>query len=357
MTMSMAGRLRRRLTGRAARMPAAVLLITTLVVVVPAFVFAPVAPGWLPDPVRLWSYDMRLLIGRPLLNASSLKHALAGRPQIMRGDGGVTVVIERGGADLVGSLHGHEEGSSDPAILLLHGSTPAGRRLALYRVLASKLSDLGYVVLTIDQRGYGASDDPVFLRDPSSFDYVGDAAHALEYLSELPGVDDSRVYLVGHSFGADVAASTAAAGHEVTRLVLIGPARNFTTRGGSPQSREFQYFVRREQRYMKLGEAIIDEVYLGYRAVLSIENHRDYFSRPGHVPTLLIDGELEAESDHRFLSEFHEAMAGPKAYVTVAGADHYANVAGVGPLIVYDGAAISRLVTEIDNFLTTGGQR
>lgn len=355
MTMRLVGHLRRRLTDRKVGLPAAVLLVTILVIVLPAFVFAPVAPAWLPDPVRLWSFDMRLLIGRPLLNLTSLKHAVTGQPQIMRGEGGVTVVIERDGFDLVGSLHGIEAGSSDPAILLLHGSTPAGRRLALYRVLASKLTDLGYVVLTIDQRGYGASDDPDSLRDPSCFDFVGDAAHALEYLSALPGVDSSRVYLVGHSFGADVAATTAAAGHPIARLVLIGPARNFLARGGSPQSREFQYFVRREQKYMKLADAIIEEVFLDYRAVLSIENHRGYFSRPGHPPILLIDGELEAESDRLFLSEFHEAMAGPKAYVTIAGADHYANVAGVGPLIVYDGAAISQLVAEIDQFLRAGG--
>lgn len=327
--------------------------LLALIIFVPALTMAPVAPDWAPPPLQHWAFDMRLLIGRPLTTFSSLAQAVQTQPRLFVPTTGERVTVQSDGLEIAGTLYGLDAETADPepAILLLHGSTPEGRKLGLYRVMGKRLADLGYVVLTIDQRGYGQSDNPPDLGDPDSFDFVEDAEAALAFLAGLDGVDTARIYLVGHSFGGDVAATAVANGADVDRLVLIGPGRNFMLRGGSPQADEFDYFRRREQRYMYLWQAIAPDVFVAYRAPLPLENHTDYFDAAGHIPTLLLDGELESASDQQFLAEIYDEMDGEKAYETLADADHYANVANVGPLIVYGETAVSQLITEIDTFL------
>ena len=71
------------------------------------------------------------------------------------------VVIERpDGLRISASLYETHDASEFPAVLLIHGNIPDGRNFHVYKVLASKLADRGYRVLTIDIPGYGESDDP-----------------------------------------------------------------------------------------------------------------------------------------------------------------------------------------------------
>ncbi|HEX6387287.1 MAG TPA: hypothetical protein VF177_21685, partial [Anaerolineae bacterium] len=79
-------------------------------------------------------------------------------------------------------------------------------------------------------------------------------------------------------------------------------------------------------------------------------SHRTYFAEADHVPILLIDGELEAQEDRQFLQDEYDAMAGAKAYTMLPSADHYANVANFGPLIIYDEQATDTLIRVIDAF-------
>lgn len=146
--------------------------------------------------------------------------------------------------------------------------------------------------------------------------------------------------------------TAAAEDARVRRLVVIGPGRRFVERGGTREAPEMDYFKRREMRYMGLWQPIPTDVYLQYRTKLPIENHVDYFAQAGHVPVLLIDGQLEAQEDTDFLQAAYEAMAGARAYTTLPGADHYANVANFGPLIVYDEQAVNELIQVIDSYLS-----
>ncbi|MBK8905309.1 MAG: alpha/beta fold hydrolase [Anaerolineaceae bacterium] len=329
---------------------AAVLLV--LLVFVPAMTLAPVPPAWVPEPLALWALDTRLLIGRPLTTLASLAQAVQGETAVTFSRDGERVEFESDGLTIAGTLYGAEEAARKPAVLLLHGSTPQGRKLGLYRLMGSKLAEQGYVVLTIDQRGFGQSDNPPDVQDAASFDFVADVNAALAYLVAAPGVDPDEIYLVGHSFGGDVALTAVADGGAlVEKLVLIGPGRHFLERGGTPGAPEFDYFRRREMRYMFLWRAIPEDVFIDYRTVLPLENHNDYLAQPSHVPLLLLDGALESSDDQRFLQDVYETAVGEKAYITLENADHYANTANFGPLIIYDETAVDQLIKGIDRFL------
>ncbi|HEX6385865.1 MAG TPA: alpha/beta fold hydrolase [Anaerolineae bacterium] len=326
-----------------------------LFVLLPAFTLAPVAPDWAPTPLANWAFDARLAIGRPVTTISSLVQAVQSKPAVTLDRAGETVAFLSQGLSIVGTVYGAGNSTeARPGVLLLHGSTPQGRKLGMYRILGQKLAERGYVVLAIDQRGFGESDDPPDVSRPESFDFVADAQNGITYLTSLAGVDSERLYVLGHSFGGDVAMTTTTQDARVGKLVVIGPGRRFIERGGRENAPEFAYFKRREMRYMRLQQPIPTDVYLQYRPRLTIESHRAYFAEADHVPILLIDGELEAQEDQQFLQDAYEAMAGAKAYTTLANADHYANVANFGPALIYDEQAMEALVGVIDAFFLDG---
>jgi pimeloyl-ACP methyl ester carboxylesterase len=320
-------------------------------VIFPAFVLAPTPPAWVPEPIALWGFDMRLLIGRPLTNLSSLSKAVQGEMVITLAQPAQQITIQNDGLTLVGDLYGANEGGNKPAILLLHGSTPKGRKLGLYRLIGRSFAEMGYVVLVIDLRGYGQSDDPPVVEDVSSFDFVSDVASALAYLEGLPEVNAKSIFLVGHSAGGDVAITAVATqAVSVDKLVLIGPSRRVMERGGTLDAPEFDYFRRREMRFMKLSSPIPAQVYQAYRESLLLEQHLDYLSHPLHTPLLLLDSELESKDDQLFLQDIFSQITGSKKYVTLTNADHYVNVASLGSLIIYDDIVLNQFIEELERF-------
>jgi pimeloyl-ACP methyl ester carboxylesterase len=334
---------------RAATIAAALFFIMILL---PAFTLAPVAPDWAPEPLRNWAYDARLMVGRPLTTVSSLVQALKHDSALYLNEAGETITFESDGIHITGTVYNPDDDSRlKPAILLLHGSTPQGRKLGLYRLLGRELANQGYVTLAIDQRGFGQSDDPPDVNRPESFDYVADVQHAISYLLSLPNVDPDQIYVVGHSFGGDVAMTAVTQESRINKLVIIGPGRRFIERGGSENAPEMEYFKRREMRYMFLWHPIPTDVFLQYRSTLPLENHLDYFANPEHAPILLLDGAQESAADQAFLQEAYETMTEVKAYITLDQADHYANVANIGPIIIYDQQTVAQLIQEIDVFL------
>lgn len=320
----------------------------------PAAVIGPAPPEWAPLPLQEWAFDVRLAAGTPAKSVSSLAHGSIWDKQLYLDKQGQTVSFQSQGLRLAGTLYRPATAGPHPGILLLHGSSPQGRKLGLYRLLGNELARRGYVVLAIDQRGYGQSDDPPDVASAAAFDYVADARHAVDYLSTVEGVDPARLYLIGHSFGGDVALAAGIEDPRLLKIVAIGPARRFKERGGTPNAPELAYFRRREMRYMKLSQPIPAEVFLQTRAVLPIENHVAYFARQGHKPILLIDGMLESAEDRQFLQEIYAMMVAPKDYLSLPGADHYANVANIGSIVIFDRPVANQLVQAIDGWLSTG---
>lgn len=143
-------------------------------------------------------------------------------------------VVAEDGVVLAGNLSYPEGAVRAPAILLLQDSgvhdrhqTGFGHRPLL--VLADHLTQAGYAVLRLDQRGAGASEGQA--ATTGFDDKVGDAVHALATLSEHPAVDPWSLALVGLGEGGLVGAAVGARWPDVAAAILLGtpavPIRRF----------------------------------------------------------------------------------------------------------------------------------
>ena len=108
-------------------------------------------------------------------------------------------------------------GSGTPAIVLIHGLGQSG---LVWAPVARRLAAARQVV-ALDLRGHGLSDAPT---ETGAYDLpvlAGDAVAVAEGSGALAAADD-QVVLVGHGFGAVVAAAAASRlGDRCARLVLI----------------------------------------------------------------------------------------------------------------------------------------
>ena len=333
-------------------------LLMGLVPLSPAVVFGRKPPPWLPEPVRNWSFDVLLVLSPPAKKVSSILSGSPADDRLYLDRFGEQVSLKKDGSTLVGTLFRPEEAGEFPGIVLVHGSTAEGRKLGLYRLLGHELAGRGYVVLSIDLRGYGDSDDPPRVDDASALDYPSDIVGAVDYLSAVASVDPGRIYVIGHSLGA---APTIAAGirdDHVLAIIAIGPPRHVEERYLTSDSPEFLYFYRRTMRYTGLSQSIPFDVFQRYLQEKQLSSYTDTFSEPGHKPIFLIDGSLESDEDRRYLQQFYQGLTEPKEYLTLESADHYANVANFGPIIFFDRKTADQLVDAIDLWLdgigTTG---
>ncbi|MEZ0363464.1 alpha/beta hydrolase [Mycobacterium sp. pUA109] len=131
-------------------------------------------------------------------------------------------------------------GAAVPAALLIAGSGPTDRdgnsavlpgALDTLRNTAQALSDDGVASLRYDKLGTGQTGLGRYARDPAAIDmavFDDEASAALTFLAHRPGVDPTRVMVLGHSEGALYALrlATAAPGSAppVRALALVEPA-------------------------------------------------------------------------------------------------------------------------------------
>ncbi len=266
-------------------------------------------------------------------------------------------LIRDDGLKLAASLYTGHAGEPRPAIVLLHGNTHKGRRLPLYTVLARGLAERGYEVLTLDRAGYGASEDPFKTTVPGQVpDPDADVAAALAYLEGSRSVAAGRIHLIGHSGGVPPILRAGLHDPRVQKLVAIGPPRRMAERLADPSDRKM--FWERARRYREiLGLGPFPDWYTEeswWRQKLAqsdLGNYAPDLQSPDHKPVLFLDGAREALADRRYLGSYFRAMTGPKAYVTVANADHYSNTTEIGTVAVYDRQVLRYTLEVIERFL------
>lgn len=121
-----------------------------------------------------------------------------------------------------------KEGDKFPAILLCHGW--GGVKEHLNRTYAPRFAAGGFVVLTIDYRGWGESDSRLVMHEPmpkpdadgnvtvkaqairelvDPFDQLEDIRNALNFLEGEPMVNKDRIGVWGSSFGGGLVLQTA----------------------------------------------------------------------------------------------------------------------------------------------------
>ena len=136
------------------------------------------------------------------------------------------------GTTLVGTLTLPASTSPAPALLMIPGSGAVDRngngdglRTDLYRQLAHRLAQLGYITLRYDKRGIGASKVPEKEQGKTSLTQVArDAMSAYQFLRRQPEVDARRVGLLGYEDGALIGMALASELPEPPRaLVCLAP--------------------------------------------------------------------------------------------------------------------------------------
>lgn len=239
-----------------------------------------------------------------------------------------------------------------PALVVVHGGTSKGRRLALYTVAARLLAERGYVVLVIDFRGFGDSEKPARFQTASDLDFVRDISAAVDYLAGLRRVDTGRIGVVGHSFGAGVAVAAALRDRRIGRAVSIAPGRNTAKRFYGPDAADPGYPSRRMSADMGIEPPIPQAVFDPHLKDYVAEAILDYSLHP---PVLLVDGGEEDGEDLAFLKSVADRMTEPKGYVTIPGADHYFGTGqrqdGTLPVVDYDARVMGALVDAIDAWM------
>lgn len=125
------------------------------------------------------------------------------------------VRFQNDGVVLVGTLTIPTGASKSPALLMIPGSGAVDRNgngdglnTDLYRQLAQRLAQLGYVTLRYDKRGVGSS--KVSESESLALSHMArDAVAAYQFLRQQPEVDPQRVGVIGYEDGAIIAMALA----------------------------------------------------------------------------------------------------------------------------------------------------
>lgn len=265
-----------------------------------------------------------------------------------------TVVLKPEKADdikIVADIRIPEGDSPKPAVLLLHGSSPWGRKNGLILWLGYRLWERGWVVMAPDARGFGDTEDPKNIKEPKNWDVQRDIKRCMEYIEKETPLDPARLVVIGHSMGAGHALEGALLDNRVSRMVLIGPARHI--HGAIDTS---QWNLIRFSSDRKLDELIPESVFL---AISEKSDFRAFVKKglisQAHKPILLIDGELEGADNLNYLADLVK-IAGPNLhYRTLKGTGHYCGVVSLPPTnhIFIRTDLFEPFFTDIMNFLET----
>ena len=210
-----------------------------------------------------------------------------------------------------------------PSILLLHGSSPYGRKVGLIRLLGLYLQERGWIALAPDARGFGDTDDPVDRDDPSAWSVKTDVRRALDYLTGLTQYDGSRVFVLGHSMGANHALEGALYDPRVKGLILIGPGRYVN----GEKSAVSLWNRARFSADRILEQPVSEQVAVSVRQRGNIAKlATGPLGNPQHKPILIVDGELEGDKKLQYMRKVVDEIAPPLFYHTLRETGHYVGV-------------------------------
>jgi pimeloyl-ACP methyl ester carboxylesterase len=250
-----------------------------------------------------------------------------------------------------------------PGLVLLHGNTWYGRNLSLYRLLANRLADEGFVVLTFDYVGKGRSDDPFKYgrsRVRSAFDFPAQTRAAIDYLMKNTRVDRNDISVFGHSGGGDWAQFVGLTHDGVSRvaiMVALQPRRDAEKQFGrdSDAVRESPSISNRfRETYRFIYRKPIPD---WFRWRMTGMGDRDWsgihtlMETPGHKPLLVLIGERDRKRDDQGVEQRFEELAQPKTLIWLDRSDHYANSGQALGLVFYDRDVARQLVGALLSWL------
>ena len=204
-----------------------------------------------------------------------------------------------------------------PALCICHGipsGKPADPNDRGYPGLADRFSGAGFATLIFSFRGTGASG--------GNFDMLGwtrDLRRAVDFLSGSPGLDGSRIFLMGFSGGAAASAYVAAHDARVARLVLCACPAEFRR---VVEEKKADFSV---ERFREIGlirdegfPGSVDDWARGFAAVTPI----DWIDRIAPRPLLMIHGQDDDLIDEDQAWRLFARAGEPKEIAVVPGAGH-----------------------------------
>lgn len=143
------------------------------------------------------------------------------------------LILNTGGGriKLAGSLHKPDTAGKYPLVILLSGSGAQDRdsRIGQHKpflLLTDRLTKAGFAVMRFDDRGAGKSTGhPDFIQSTTTLDLVNDALEMVKSAKNRLDIDANRIFLLGHSEGAQVAVIAVASDTTLAGLIMLaGPA-------------------------------------------------------------------------------------------------------------------------------------
>jgi fermentation-respiration switch protein FrsA (DUF1100 family) len=186
-----------------------------------------------------------------------------------------------------------------PGIVIVHG---AGSRKENHGDFGRAAAASGWAALAFDQRGHGASDEPM---TPAA---LGDVILMAGFLTRIDGVDPSRVCVRGSSMGGFMAITAAATANSLAGAIAICPAGADHLRRG----------LRAGALEMRIDPGAEESL----AAWLAEHDLRDSVELMGGKPLLLIhargDDQIPAESSQ----ELYERAGEPRKLILLPGGHH-----------------------------------
>jgi len=219
-----------------------------------------------------------------------------------------------------------------PALLICHGLNARGSNgLRLYRRLAEKASENGFVSFVFDSRGVGKS--------TGEFDYgLGeqeDIRSALNYLSSRSEVFPDRIFIVGHSLGGAVSIYAVRNDKRVKGLVLWSTPKNHSynvkkfirrTKGRLGLQLFFIFsYIDKVVNVSKLASLNVYGVNLRPKEVrqkLMKLNEQEAVTKLHSIPILVVIGQADSIVGVDEAQAIYDAANPPKTMLIIEGADH-----------------------------------
>ncbi len=233
----------------------------------------------------------------------------------------VTILTENG-KSVFGWFIPATRSGSGPAVVAIHGwGGNAENLLSLVR----PLHEAGFMLLLIDARCHGLSDEDSFASMPR---FAEDLGHAIDWLKCQEGIDPQAVITIGHSVGAGAALLSASGRDDIAAVVSIAAFSH-------PVAMMRRWFVSKRIPYVPVGWLMLRyiEWVIGYRfddiaPVNTIQRV--------HCPVLLVHG---AEDTTVPVSEAHaiyHARFGEHVQLKVVAGSHdeYADIDRELPILV-----------------------
>ena len=233
------------------------------------------------------------------------------------------VTFKSQGMQIVGMLHMPERRKGKvPAVILFHGFT--GTKVEPHRIFvkqARALAKAGIAALRFDFRGSGDSEGEFSNMTLSG--ELKDARAALNFMRSRPGIDKSRIGVLGLSFGGAVAALLLGSDPDIHAAALWAPT------GRTDEMVQRRYTSKAGRQLKQMGCADYGGNAVGKCFFDDIGKHRPIQAITGtKAPVLLVHGSKDQTCPVKISREYEAALKKARCAVVkhiVPGADHTFN--------------------------------